>query len=260
MMNKHYESSFCAFLFIVFLSITPFSYAFGPPEEPMIRVEAGMHTATITAIATDQENRYLVTASLDKTVRLWDASSGKLIRVYRPPFDNGDEGKLHAVAISPDGQTVACGGVTGKSWEGAITYPSSIPGFGDGSGSPFLSMSASSCIYVFNVQTGQLKKRMITLPGTIARLDYSEDNRYFFARITDAWGFVPGGVKKGMYYNLDIVDVFRTDDYSRVRTIGYESYCDFQSNLSIKKSDNKIIADRVFISKGSGTDFPLALH
>ena len=248
MKNKHYEGSFCAFLFIAFLSITPFSHALEPSKEPMIRVETGMHTATITAIATDRENRYLVTASLDKTVRLWDASSGRLIRAFRPPIEDGDEGKLHAVTISPDGQTVACGGVTGQSWEGEIMYPSNIQGFGDQSGSPFRTSSASY-IYVFNVQTGQLKKRIITLPGMIARLDYSEDNRYFFARITDASVFVGGGYLQGWHYGLDIVDVFRTGDYSRVRMTGYEGYCDFQSNLSIKKSDNKIITYSVFISK-----------
>ena len=107
MKKKHYDGSFYTFLLIAFLSITPFSHAVEPPREPIIRVEAGMHTATVTGLVTDQENRYLVTTSVDKTVRLWDASSGKLIRVLRPPIEDGDEGKLHAVAISPDGQTIA---------------------------------------------------------------------------------------------------------------------------------------------------------
>jgi hypothetical protein len=53
------------------------------------------------------KERYLVTASVDKTARVWDLTSGKLLQVLRPPIGPGDEGKLYAVAISPDGETVS---------------------------------------------------------------------------------------------------------------------------------------------------------
>ena len=69
-----------------------------------------MHSAPIVRIDVDAAGRYAVTASDDKTARVWDAASGRLLQVLRPPIGAGDEGKLHAVAITPDGSVVATGG------------------------------------------------------------------------------------------------------------------------------------------------------
>jgi WD40 repeat protein len=84
--------------------------------QPSLRIETGMHTASIRRITVDGANRWLVTASEDKTARVWelaaDRSSARLVRVLRPPSGTGNEGKLYAVAISPDGQTIAVGGWT----------------------------------------------------------------------------------------------------------------------------------------------------
>ena len=58
---------------------------------------------------------FLVTGSEDKTVRVWDISGrGELLRILRPPVGEGEVGKIYAVALSPDGGTVACGGLTGS--------------------------------------------------------------------------------------------------------------------------------------------------
>ena len=70
---------------------------------PILKVEAGMHTAVIRRISTDKENRILATASTDKTAKLWDLSTGKLLRTIRVPIEHGHEGKVNAVALSPDG-------------------------------------------------------------------------------------------------------------------------------------------------------------
>jgi hypothetical protein len=83
-----------------------------PIQEPILRIETGMHTAVIGRIGIDAENRYLVTGSQDKTVRVWEAASGRLIKTIRPPIGGGNEGIVNAVAISPDGMTIVCGGQT----------------------------------------------------------------------------------------------------------------------------------------------------
>src|SRR5918992_6105898 len=88
-----------------------------PPRQPMLRIETGRHISTIWRIGVDAASRYLVTASGDKTVRVWDLPSGRLARVLYPPISPGNEGKLYAVAISPDGQSIAAGGWTGYDWE-----------------------------------------------------------------------------------------------------------------------------------------------
>src|ERR1035438_855726 len=88
-----------------------------PPSAPYLRIETGIHTAPIRRIDTDAAGRFLVTASEDKTARVWDLQTGNLLKVLRPPQGDGDEGKLYAAAISPDGATVAVGGYPGCQWD-----------------------------------------------------------------------------------------------------------------------------------------------
>ena len=51
-----------------------------PPREPVLRIEPGMHTAMINRIGVDAANRFLVTGSDDKTVRVWDLENGACVR------------------------------------------------------------------------------------------------------------------------------------------------------------------------------------
>ncbi|MBV6343401.1 WD40 repeat domain-containing protein, partial [Candidatus Magnetobacterium casense] len=129
------------------------------PKDPILRIETGMHTAVIRRIATDAANRYLVTASHDKTVRVWELSTGRLIRTLRPPIGDGDEGKIYSIAISPDGKTVACGGWTGAQWDG------------------------KNSIYLFDRESGDLTNRISGLPEIIYHLTYSKDGKYLVAAL-----------------------------------------------------------------------------
>jgi len=126
---------------------------------PMLRVETGMHTAVISRIDVDADERYLVTASNDKTVRVWGLEKGQLLRVLRPPIGEGDEGMIYAVAISPDGKTVAAGGWTGFEWDN------------------------SNSIYLFDRATGELRQRLTGHEDTIFHLAYSPDGRYLVASL-----------------------------------------------------------------------------
>src|SRR4030095_12775427 len=87
-----------------------------PTTRPLPRLETGMHTAGIDRIATDAAGRWAVTASEDKTARVWEVASGRQLALLRPPQDVGNEGRLYAVALSPDGAVVAVGGWTGWGW------------------------------------------------------------------------------------------------------------------------------------------------
>lgn len=81
-------------------------------KEPILRIETGEHLNLIHAIASDAQGRWLVTASKDKTARVWDLRDGRLLNTLRVPIGNGIEGSLSATAISPDGAIVALGGTT----------------------------------------------------------------------------------------------------------------------------------------------------
>jgi WD40 repeat protein len=155
-----------------------------PASQPFLRIETGMHTAMITRIAVDKEERFLVTASLDKTARVWDLKNGKLLQVLRPPIGEGDEGKLYAVAMSPDGKEVALGGFTGKD---------------DGLGNFY--------IYFFDTATWHLKRQIGKL-GIVAidHLVYSSDGKYLAVAL---WG--ANGIR--VYSTANLQEVFRDSDY-----------------------------------------------
>src|SRR4051812_37221465 len=80
---------------------------------PFLVLEPGRHTAMIRRLDADRDGRFLVTASDDKTVRVWAAEDGRLLRTLRLPAGPGNVGKAYAAAISPDGALVAAGGWTG---------------------------------------------------------------------------------------------------------------------------------------------------
>jgi hypothetical protein len=129
----------------------------GPPTAPIARIEPGAHTAPIKRIDTDAAGRLLITGSDDKTVRLWSLPDGKPLKTLRVPIGGGSEGKIYAVAISPDGGTVAAGGWTGYEWDGL------------------------NSIYLYEVASGRLVKRLAGLPDVINDLNYSPDARYLAA-------------------------------------------------------------------------------
>ncbi len=141
-----------------------------PPKEPILKIETAMHTAMIWRIGVDAANRFLVTCSQDKTVRVWELPSGRLLSVLRPPVGAGDEGKIFAVAISPDGKTVACAGWTELGSDG-----------GDG-------------IYIFDRATGELSRRIEDLPNIIEHLSFSPDGVFLAASlgvVTESASFAP---------------------------------------------------------------------
>ena len=82
---------------------------------------------------------------------------GQLQTTLRVPIDDGRLGQLYAVAITPDGSTVAVGGWTGR-------------------------LSAHN-IYLFDRVSGALKQRLSRLPNVINHLAYSKDGRYLAATL-----------------------------------------------------------------------------
>ena len=76
--------------------------------------DSGMHDAPVADADVDAAETMLVTGAPDKTARVWALKTGRLLAVLRLP-GAGKNGTINAVAISPDGQTIAVGG-----WEGMV--------------------------------------------------------------------------------------------------------------------------------------------
>jgi len=65
----------------------------------------------VTSVAFSPDGKTILTGSLDKTARLWDAATG---RPVGPPMEHS--GEVMSVAFSPDGKTIVTGSFDGKAW------------------------------------------------------------------------------------------------------------------------------------------------
>ena len=139
------------FLLLIF---TGGGYSSGIAEEPILRMEMGMHSTWIKCIAVDAKNEFVVTGSQDKTLRLWELSTGRLVKVFRPPIGEDPMGMINDVAFSPDGKIIACGGWT-KSWG-----------------------EKSFSVYFFDRESGKLARRISGLPDNVMVLTYSKDGKF----------------------------------------------------------------------------------
>jgi len=175
-----------------------------PTTEPLLRLETGMHTAAIKRIATDSAGRWAVTASDDKTARVWEVASGRQVAVLRPPQDAGDEGKLYAVAMSPDGNAVAVAGWTGWDWEKKVS------------------------IYLFDRASTRLLRRIQGLPEVIHYLAYSPDGRWLAAGLGGKNGIrlfdAASGAERGRDadYGDDSYRVHFSSDSRRLVSTSYD--------------------------------------
>jgi WD40 repeat protein len=133
------------------------------PSHPMLRINAPSHIALLKRIATDAARRFVVTASYDKTVRVWSLPDGALQRVIWLPSGDGNLGKAFAAALSPDGSTIAVGGWTS-------------PRGTDGN------------VYLFDRASGALVRRLSSLPDAVNHLAFSPDSKRLAAALAGANG------------------------------------------------------------------------
>ena len=63
------------------------------------------HGSPVTSVAFAPDGKLLASGSWDHTIRLWDAATGRLVRLIQPK-----EGWIWSVAFSPDGRLLATGG------------------------------------------------------------------------------------------------------------------------------------------------------
>ena len=128
-------------------------------DHPVLAFDPGMHTGAIKAQAVDAKGQFAVTGGADRTVRIWSVADGKLQRTIWIPVGPEDVGVIYAVAISPDGTTIAAGG-----WTERLDGPGPI--------------------YLFDRESGELVRRIDgDLPDVALNLTFSPDGRYLAAML-----------------------------------------------------------------------------
>jgi WD40 repeat protein len=140
-----------SFLLIIILFIPLHAFA----DKPILTIDTGGHKDTIQDIMFTKDGKYLVSASDDKTIRVWDTSTGEIVRVLRGNIGTGHEGKIYKAALSPDGRLLAVGG-----WMGPSTN---------------FKLSDLGRIRLINFQTGEVKTLLKGNDDAIVGLAFSPD-------------------------------------------------------------------------------------
>ena len=127
-----------------------------PIRTPFLLIDTEMHVAPVTRVGADANGRMIATGSSDKSIRLFDAASGRLLRRIHLPLGDGQIGAVRGLALSPDGSRLVAATVsfdTGNEFD-------------------------QGSVYLIDTASGQLLGRMQKLPAPPLQLAYSPDGRY----------------------------------------------------------------------------------
>lgn len=83
-------------------------------QVPTLEVDARGHQSKIRALSFSHDGRYLVSAGYDKTIRVWSATTGELVRTLRGEIGAGPGGRIYTSALSSGGELLAVGGWLGR--------------------------------------------------------------------------------------------------------------------------------------------------
>lgn len=79
---------------------------------PRIVINSMGHSAKVQNLNFTPDGERIISVSEDKSVRVWNAATGEMLKKYESQIGDGSNGMLYASALSPDGNLLAIAGYT----------------------------------------------------------------------------------------------------------------------------------------------------
>ena len=92
------------------LALAAFSTAATADAGPYLELDTNGHMALIRSLVFTPDGSQLISGSDDKTIRVWEADTGRIVQTIRGEIGDGDPGKVYALALSRDGRFLAAAG------------------------------------------------------------------------------------------------------------------------------------------------------
>ena len=199
----------------------------GSDTKPEVVIQS-THTKPINAIAFAPDGRWLASGANDDTIKIWDTSTGHLLRTLY-----GHSSNVNALAISPDGKLLASG-------SGDMTSKRELPTFKRGG---IAGGARDNTIRIWDVQSG---RELNTLAGhelPVGGVAFSADGRTLTSASGDAvkvWDVASGKELRSQKTKYDKTGMEKWDTFRSFSIFGRDKretqQAEWQKNLKLSAS------------------------
>ena len=149
------------------------------PGDATLQINGQGHLSQISESIQTADGKFIITSSTDKTICIWDVANKKLLEQVRGGKSIFNQGKIYAIAISPDNRFLAVGGflAIGTETDGEL----------------------AGQIRIYDFAT---RKQILRLQGhanVVTALRFSADGKFLLSGASDssviAWKIVSTGAK-----------------------------------------------------------------
>jgi WD40 repeat protein len=178
-------------LICILLPLATFASEEDPGIHPIRTIKA--HDGVVASLAFSPDAKYILSGGADKTMKLWEAATGKLVRTFE-----GHTGMITSVACSPDGKyalsgswdrTVRLGDIqTGKETAVFLGHESMVNTVAfSPNGKYALSGSSDNMLKLWEVQTGKEVRTLKGHTGPVTSAAFSPDGKHIASAGHDTW-------------------------------------------------------------------------